>query len=186
MNHVFSLPPHSFKAHSSGKLFPQNKPIRNFFMLSNAHYNPWNIFPMRLNAQRADERHKKRRKIKRWTQESGKGYKSYRKWQMSQLSLTKLHNLGDTMNRSQKCACAIHTYGGFTKTARSTAQPQKQRGKDTEGWKAKDLQTLSAAGAMFSAHSKAFDDSIIYIESLTTYTFIHVFLNIHLSHPLKS
>lgn len=94
--------------------------------------------------------------------------------------------LGDTMNRSQKCACAIHTYGGFTKTARSTAQPQKQRGKDTEGWKAKDLQTLSAAGAMFSAHSKAFDDSIIYIESLTTYTFIHVFLNIHLSHPLKS
>lgn len=62
----------------------------------------------------------------------------------------------------------------------------KSRGEDTEGWKAKNLQTLSAAGATFSAHSKAFDDSIINIESLTTYTFIHVFLNIHLSHPLKS
>lgn len=77
--------------------------------------------------------------------------------------------------------------GGFTKTAQSTAQPQKPRGGDTEGWKTKDFQMLSAAGAKFNAHSKAFDDNaIINIESLMTYTFIHGFLNTHLSHPLES
>lgn len=59
----------SFKAHSSGKLFKQNKTIRNFLMFSNAHYNPWNIYPMILNARRTNQRHEKGHKIKRWTTE---------------------------------------------------------------------------------------------------------------------
>lgn len=56
----------SFKAHSSGKLLKQNKPIRNFFMCSNAPYNPWNIYPV-IPDQRRTRRHKiKRRSPKTW------------------------------------------------------------------------------------------------------------------------
>lgn len=52
------------------------------------------------------------------------------------------------MNRSQKKrACITNMSGDFKKAALATAQPQKLRAKDT----VMDFQTLSAAGATFSA-----------------------------------
>lgn len=142
----------SFKARSSGKLFQQNKPIRNFFVFSNAHYDPRNIYPMMLNALRADQKHKKRRKNRKVDYRNlakGTGVPENDKWG-SYLRRSQ-YNLGDTMNRSKKCACITNTSCDSTMTAPTIAQAQKLRAEDIEWWKAKDFQTLSAAGAMFSA-----------------------------------
>lgn len=55
------------------------------------------------------------------------------------------------MKESQrKCACITNTSGDFTESTPTTTQSKRLRAEDGES-KCEEVQTLSAAGAMFNA-----------------------------------
>lgn len=175
----------SFKAHSSGKLFQQNKTIRNFFMFSNAHYNPWNIYPVILSALRADQRRTKWHKIKRWSTEICQGYESRREWQVY---LRRSQQSWRRQGHKPEEAC-LHNTRLLILRPEPRQHPTTQA--DSQGCRAmqrhRRADTCHGRCSAEWPKSKAFTDSMrVSTESSTTRRLIRVFLSAHLPCPLES
>lgn len=170
----------SFKAHSSGKLLKQNKPIRNFFMFSNAPYNPWNIYPA-IPDQRCTRRHK----IKRRLQKPGKGYKSHREWR----SQTKPVQSWTLHKRKPEAACVYtpHGWQSHTESPDNRPSPEAARQGRSDA-KTQTCRHLQGQGQRWAPKEQStYTDSMpVSTESLTTHRFIPAFLNAPLPHPLES
>lgn len=130
----------SFKAHSSGKLLKQNKPIRKLLMFSNAPYNPWNIYPAI-----PDQRHCSI-KSKGGLQKPGEGYKGYREWR----SQTKPVQSWTLHERKPEAACAYTTHG-WQSHQEPWQPPEPRSSKARAQWcKGTGMQTPAGPGPALS------------------------------------